>query len=308
MPKINVDRTKTINAPIEKVYNSLKNMGEWPKWSPWLIMDPKATVDVNDQEDYYEWEGKRVGSGNMRVVNSAVNKYIDYDLTFLKPWKSSAKVKMELKPDGDQTVVTWHMDSSLPFFMFWMKNMMKAFIGNDYERGLNLLKDYIEDGEVHSNLSFEGVQAFDGGDYIGIRKETSIAEAPNEMEKDFNTLMEWAKDKPNCSIQKAFTQYHKWDFVKGKAAWTAGIPYSGDLTDLPSIFMKGKIPPSKIYTLKHTGPYEHLGNAWTTLYTMHRNKEFKLNKKLDPFETYGNSPKETKPNELITYINFGIKE
>ena len=40
---------------------------------------------------------------------------------------------------------------------------------------------------------------------------------------------------------------------------------------------------------------------------MVQNKELRLNKKIAPFETYGNSPKDTQPADLIAYINFPIQ-
>jgi len=40
---------------------------------------------------------------------------------------------------------------------------------------------------------------------------------------------------------------------------------------------------------------------------MIRNKEIKIEKGYHPFETYGNSPKDTHPNELISRIHFAIK-
>ncbi len=37
-----------------------------------------------------------------------------------------------------------------------MKNMMQALIGMDYERGLLMLKDYLETGTVACQLSIQG--------------------------------------------------------------------------------------------------------------------------------------------------------
>ena len=45
------------------------------------------------------------------------------------------KVDFYLKSNENSTEVNWTMDSSLPFFMFWMKNQMVEFIGMDYDRG-----------------------------------------------------------------------------------------------------------------------------------------------------------------------------
>ena len=41
-----------------------------------------------------------------------------------------------LKRAGLAPELTWTMDSSLPFFLFWMKKSMEGFIGMDYDPGL----------------------------------------------------------------------------------------------------------------------------------------------------------------------------
>ena len=108
-------------------------------------------------------------------------------------------------------------------------------------------------------------------------------------------------------MTKAFSMYHKFDFVKRQAKYTAGIPIPKIPDAVQDQFFIGKIPSTKLYTIEHVGPYDHLGNAWTTLYTMHRNKEIKGRKDIHPFETYGNSPVNTDPKDLITHINFPLK-
>lgn len=132
-----------------------------------MILEPEATVNVEEGGKYYEWNGARIGSGNMRVSSEKENEFVELDLTFLKPWKSTSKVGFYMKEQGEGTEVTWTMDGSLPFFMFFMKKMMETFVGMDYDRGLRLLKDVVEDGEVHSKLDIEGKGEYPGGKYIG---------------------------------------------------------------------------------------------------------------------------------------------
>ena len=76
------------------------------------------------------------------------------DLTFLKPWKSQAKVAFYLKEEGASTQVRWTIDSGIPFFLFWMKKQMEIFVGMDYDRGLTMLKDLVETGSSNSTLTF----------------------------------------------------------------------------------------------------------------------------------------------------------
>ena len=307
MPALKLSRTKKINASAEKVYAILGDFHTWPKWSPWLISEPDARVDIESDGKSYEWEGKRVGSGNMKVLNEKTNKSIHFDLNFLKPWKSHALTDFELTEVEGGVEVTWNMDSSLPFFMFFMKKMMVAMIGNDYDRGLMMLKDLAEDEEVHSKLGFEGESEFPGCTYVGIKRTTTSNKVAEVMGADFTAMRTYANS-IGADFTKAFRIYHKWDMVKGKAVFTSALPVESIPTDLPSEYVSGNIPATKLYSLKHTGYYQHLGNAWSTMFAMSRNsKEFKQRKDISPFETYGNSPHNTAPKDLISYINFAIK-
>ncbi len=307
MPKINVQKTITINAPAEKVFKTLNDFHHWPNWSPWLVTEPEAKVTVNEDGKYYEWVGNRTGSGNMTILNESAPKEINYDLTFLTPWKSTAKVKFECNPKGDSTEVTWFLDTSLPFFMFWMKKMMTAFLGQDYQRGLNMLKEYVEDGEINSNLDFIGNTAYEGCQYIGVKRESTMDTFGPEMKQDFEDLMTYCKDNGLEPSGLAFSIYHKFDMVKERVSYTGGVPLKNIPDNLPAKFMKGSIPATTIYKLRHTGAYKHLGNAWSTMYGMHRAKEIKPIKKIHPFELYVNNPNEVSEKELITDICFAVK-
>jgi len=307
MPKLLIDKSIDINADASSVYKKLNDFNHWTTWSPWLIMDPDTKVDVAKDAKSYSWEGKRTGSGNMQILSEEENKSIDYDLNFIKPWKSHALVRFELQEDGNSTKVTWKMDSSIPFFMFWMKKMMTAFVGMDYERGLNMLKDYVENGNVESKLEFKGENSYPGCKYIGIHRETTMSKVGPDMEKDFASIWDFMKGKELLVSNEPFSIYEKWDMVKDKVIYTSGVPVTKVPDNLPANFITGEIPATQVYTLRHIGHYKHLGNAWTTMYSMHRSKEFKPRKKIYPFETYVNIPGEAPDAELITDINFAVK-
>lgn len=307
MPKTHVSKSKEINAPAEQVFKTLSDFNRWSPWSPWLICEPEAKVKVAEDAKFYEWEGKRIGSGNMRITQERPNSSIDYDLAFLKPWKSKSKVRFDLTPSGDATRVTWIMDSSLPFFMFWMKKSMEAFIGMDFDRGLNMLKEYVEEGKVKSKLEFIGKGHYPGCQYVGIRRNCTVSEAGELMSEDFENLKNFAGENEDNIAGEPFSIYHKWDPVKQKVSYTAGFPLKKVPESTPGGMIRGSIPSTDTYTLRHIGPYLHLGNAWSTLMTMQRAKEFKPKKGFHPFETYVSMPGEVPETELITDIHFGLK-
>ncbi len=307
MPSIHVEKSIDIHAPKEKLFDTLNNFNHWQAWSPWLIMEPKAKVDVSKDNKFYSWEGNRIGSGEMKITEEDPNEHIKYSLTFLKPWKSKADVQFNLEISENGTKVTWLMDSSLPFFMFWMKNMITAFIEMDYERGLYMLKDYAESYKVPSKIESNGNEKYPGCEFVGIRTECGIKDIGPKMIEDYNTLNEWAKNHSIKLAAEPFSIYHKWDMVKKQVAYTSGIPVNEVPGSLPGGMQSGKIPATPVYTITHTGPYRHLGNAWSTGYNMKQHKEFKINKKIDAFETYINGPHDTPENDLITKVHFPVK-
>tara|TARA_R110002124_G_scaffold205710_1_gene372221 strand:+ start:1336 stop:1545 length:210 start_codon:yes stop_codon:yes gene_type:complete len=69
-------------------------------------MEEGVDVNISDDAKYYEWKGNRVGEGKMSVTLENQNNSIEYNLTFLKPWKSEANVKFLLSDNNDRTTVT----------------------------------------------------------------------------------------------------------------------------------------------------------------------------------------------------------
>lgn len=306
MPKLIVARTTTINASIEKVKSVVTDFHRWQPWSPWLIMEPETKVTVDEDNKYYKWEGKRVGSGEMSITGETDSR-IDYDLTFLTPYKSHAKVAFDLQPDDDSTRVTWHLDSNLPFFMFWMKKLMISLLESDYDRGLMMLKEYVEAGKVSSRLEIKGSNEFPGSRYVGITTSVGFDQMNTQMEKDITKLSEWSK-KNNVKLDgNPFTIYHKWDMVKKQASYTTAFPVKDFPDSVDSGFVTGEIPKHSVFTIRHTGPYRYLGNLWSFGENLKRNKEFRIDKKFHPLETYVNTPDDVSDNELVTEVHFWTK-
>ncbi len=306
MPQFSLSRSTVIDAPIEKVYTTVRDFKQWPIWSPWLIVEPRCKVSYTENGKSYSWEGDIVGSGEMEITSEEPNRKINYRLTFLKPWKSVASVSFGFQDKGGSTEATWSMNSSLPFFMFWMKNTMVALIGMDYQRGLSMLKDHIETSTVPSKLEFPGASRFEGGSYIGIRTSCPIADIGIQMEKDFKTLGTAIETSNITRSGKPFTIYHKYDLVKGITEYTSALPVESTPENTPSGLFVAHMDSGDTYQVKHIGPYRHLGNPWSAGMMYGRAKVFKQDKKRDPFETYDNDPQEVPENELITTVHFPV--
>jgi predicted transcriptional regulator YdeE len=307
MPKTHVVKSITITASAEKVKSVISNFNNWEPWSPWFILEPGTQVTVSPDGKTQEWEGKRIGSGIIKIIKEG-DSVINYDLKFLKPWKSEAKTDFIIeKIDENNTKLSWSMDGSLPFFMFFMKPMMERLIGMDYDRGLLMLKDYIEKGSIDAKLEFLGESNYAGCKFVGVKSECTIDTIGEVMSADFKKLMEFANTIGDDMTGEFFSIYHKFDFGKNRIVYTSGVSVKSEQQNLPSGLFNSSLLATKIQTVRHIGPYELSGNAWSAIMSMDRAKEFTKNKKIPPMEFYRNSPMDTEPKDLISDICMAVK-
>lgn len=306
MPKMVVSKSILIAKPISELYPLISDFGHWNRWSPWNILEDGVENTFADNNKYFEWVGDITGSGNMRITSEVENKSIAIDLTFLKPFKSKAKVFFELEKVDGGTIVTWKMESSMPFFLFFMVKAMTIYIGMDFDRGLLLLKDVAEDGEAHCKLDVIGVKMSTSCNYIGVMKSCTVDLLGPNSKDGFTELMEYTGAKDGLISGNAFTTYQDYNPVKNKVQFTCCVAVSEKPIDLPSNFVYGSIPAMDVYSVKMIGPYHHLGNAWSSMEMRARSKKFKKNKSVNPMEIYLNTPMDTQDNDLITEIQFAV--
>lgn len=306
MPKINVSQSIIIKEKFKKIYSIISDFNQWQTWSPWLLAEPGCEINVSKNGKKYHWQGAIVGEGKMEISEKSDKyNYLSAKLEFIKPWKSQSTICFHLSENSEGTKVTWTMDGGLPFFLFWMKKSMEIFIGEDYRRGLTLLKDLIETGKTNSKIDFLGIQELEACEFIGIKRKCSTAEIGECMEEDFTSLLTECHQKWGKLISGfPFSVYHKFDMVKKKVVYVAAIPMISVPEDISSQMISGKRPAMKTYCLVHFGPYRHIANGWAALVMHLRAKKFKPSKKFPPMEIYLNSPKDTDELKLKTEILF----
>ncbi|MDC1434070.1 SRPBCC family protein [Flavobacteriaceae bacterium] len=308
MPKMNVIKSIYVDAAPEKIYPIINDLSNWEQWSPWVIAEPNAQLNVAADGKYHEWDGEIIGAGNLKIKEEVENQSVTMALNFLKPWKSKAITRFALKKKAKGTEVVWTMESSLPFFLFWMKKQMEIFVGMDYERGLTMLKDLVETGSSNSSLNFKGIKTFNATKYVGLKSQCRSSNLGQSMEKDFTQLMEFVRKN---GVEKAhgnpLSIYHEFDVMKGKVIYSACHPVKEIPVEIPKNFYVGELPKMNVYTVSHTGPYRHIGNAWSAAMMHQRAKKFKAAKKIPPMEVMLNSPKNTPEKELVAEILFAVK-
>ncbi len=309
MPAYDVRRSITINATQETVFDTVADYGTWTKWSPWLRIDPQADVTVTDNPNsvnsIYRWTGDVVGAGEIEHKQLQRPTQIDDEIRFLKPFKSVSNVGFELIPDGDGTKITWSMKGKLPWFLFWMTSSMETFIGMDYERGLKMLKELIETGEVLSKVDVLGVESIEPRRVIGVRDSCPVDDVGPTMNKAFEKAEEAVTGTPAATNRQMISVYHPCNLKLRKFEFTSGFSVP-EGTQTPTGLQEVNLPAGRALRIRHTGRYENLGNAWSGAHQYARYKKIKLTKQA-AYEVYVNCPDDTPEAELVTDIYLYVK-
>ena len=95
MPAFQVAKSIVVDSSVRAVFSEVRNFERWSLWSPWLVSEPDCQLVYLPEGEGYTWDGKIVGAGEMKAVGEEQDRSIDYALTFLKPWKSTADVRRE---------------------------------------------------------------------------------------------------------------------------------------------------------------------------------------------------------------------
>ncbi len=145
-------RNIVINKPAAEVFNYIKYLKNQDNFSKWAGMDPAMKKDYRGTDGTVgfvsSWNGnKKVGQGEQEITGIEEGKQVNFEIRFLRPFKSQARSTMSTEPvDNDSTKVTWGFQSRMPypFNIFRLLMNMDKKIGDDFSTGLNNLKALLE--------------------------------------------------------------------------------------------------------------------------------------------------------------------
>ncbi|MBW8361699.1 MAG: SRPBCC family protein [Kaistella sp.] len=147
------EKSISINAPAEKVWENVNSLKAMDQWSPWNEKDPnlkKTFTGIDGTVGAKQcWESTVEDLGNGCQTLSKIdhqNKRIDANLKFLTPYESEAKGYITVVPEAAGSKVTWGFTSEIPYPFSIMKLFMNLedAVGKDYNSGLQKLKKISE--------------------------------------------------------------------------------------------------------------------------------------------------------------------
>lgn len=285
-----VERSITINATPQTVYEEVADFRNEPHWSPWLEMDTTTKTELSGTPMQpgaaMKWSSKKMGDGTETLEEAIPYKSLKYTLA-AGGMKSS--IVWTFEPlSNDSIRATWTITGDLSFFHRCFALMADKMMGNVFEHGLAKLKEYCE-----HNPKVET-----GGEAKGMRIEMNNVPAQHVM-----TIQQSCNSSElSPVIGKAYGQII--DYMKAKGIQQVGAPfcifhfYSKDSVSLePGIFTdklgksQGNInaydmKPSNVVVATYYGPYSGIeATVMKVVYWINENHKHIIGHNWDVFVT-----------------------
>lgn len=148
-----VMRETVIARPKAAVFEYIVLLKNQDNFSVWAQMDKnmkKSYKGTDGQVGFVSaWESKddKVGAGEQEIKKILPGERIDYELRFLKPFKSTNHAFLKVEPmPGDSTKVMWGFQARTPYPLNIMLLFFDAekIIGQAFDDGLVNLKKILE--------------------------------------------------------------------------------------------------------------------------------------------------------------------
>lgn len=146
------EKTVSINAPIDVVWENVNSLSDLDKWSPWNDRDPNMKKEMSGTDgtvgakQSWESDAKDVGVGSQTITNINAPNLLETKLKFESPREGEADSDIKLASNGGTTDATWgfHMKMPYPFNVTRIFMNMDKMMGDDFDKGLGKLKQICE--------------------------------------------------------------------------------------------------------------------------------------------------------------------
>lgn len=151
LTSIHILSSVTINGTPDEVFDMVKYLRHFPKWSPFLVQDPTQQYEVKGTDGtvgaQYHWNGnKGKDLGYQEIVSIQDKKYIGMRCRIQKPFVAQPTFDYYFSTTSSGTVVKQDFKLSsgwVDAFFLWLFGA-KSSMEKTNQQGLDLLKKAVE--------------------------------------------------------------------------------------------------------------------------------------------------------------------
>lgn len=310
-----VSREIQIDAPAAAVYEVVNNHQYRQEWSPWEQSDPNLEMTYEGPESgvgaIYKWSGNdSVGTGSLEIVESREPEYIKSELTFVEPWESKSVVEWHFSEQNGNTTARWVTKGSFPGYLFWMDGeAMDEMMGPDFERGLERLKDFVEQNQTTADdLPTEVMRTTVSPlTYYFVEREVSFDELSEELySQAYEQVYGYLGKDAGMVIEPPFAVFHEWDEENQRTRFEVAVAVESEQPGEGEV-KRGTTYGGDVVMRIMKGPYEALGEVHGELYQYITDNGLQMAG--SPWESYVVGPADDPdPQNWVTEVYYPVSE
>ena len=139
-----------INAPLQKVFDYIKQLKNWDNFNERAVADPSKKNEFKGTDGtvgfIYAWSGnKKVGKDEKEIKSISEGKKIKTEIRFVKPFVAIGYTNMVTESvSGNQTKVIFSNASILKYPLNILLLIVEKGIAKDMDTSLSSLKNILE--------------------------------------------------------------------------------------------------------------------------------------------------------------------
>lgn len=312
-----VKQSVTVRTPIAEARQNLADLHQWHRWSPWLQLDSMMTFEVSVEPDsaHATLKFNNLLAGATQFTTRSVSdaglvSQIHQSLKFEKPFRCRATSNWVLtKLDSTTTRIDWNIAGKLPFSYRYLTSRLSAILELDMQRGMAMLKDFLETGTVDSRVCVQGIVTTPEIFYVGIQSSCISSQIDSAMQATFNELIQQAHFL-KIPFEGTMACYYDFAINANKTCtYVCAVRTAGPLQmELPLPLVEGAIKSTKALKINFVGDYKYISNGWAAGLTYIRSKNINPRRRVHPFELYVQTEtKSSVPSDWKTELYIPVK-
>lgn len=161
--RVNVVRTRVIDAPWQETYACVVDLRRWPEWSPWLEHKQDIAAAHSGRSDSpggaFRWKRGSDDLGEVEHLRIRAPGRIEQRLRLGQPFPLRGLATWEVADREGRTSVTWSLRGKVAFSMRAFAPTVQGAVALDFRYGLDRLAALVERSDApRYSLTYEGIR------------------------------------------------------------------------------------------------------------------------------------------------------
>ncbi len=286
--RIRVEQTRLIDAPLNRVYAQVADLGQWQAWIPWLEHEPEALLALSAPADAADsscsWSGAKAGEGRIVHKRLVAMERIEQNVRLKHPFTVAGRAVWTFTDRGGKTEVTWSLRARVAFSMRAFAATVNGALAFDLRYGLDRLARTLEpDSAPRYAVHYLGVREVDACRYVYRTYSGPINGLPEATRNAFAELKQQLDASAIAPAGRALALYVKTNIKLRTTVCHLGVPV-GDV-DVGALPVR-ELSKHRAFVVRLVGGYGALELAWYLAMQRMTLEAIRPDQRLAPFESY----------------------